>query len=218
MLLARDPGLLLAAHSATGEYLRDLHPTSLPHYANFGPELTRDFRGLRLWLPLWVHGVGAFREALDEQLDLARFAYHAFRRDRRFATPLHPDLSIVVVPCADSRRRRQPPPTGGRQRVGADLPLRNRGQRALPAAAVRAVAPQPCRARPGRCRRPAGSRASGQSSALGGKALDHGFGDQAFTVRSVVKIHDDPQHGDDEYDYQRNPLHPHFGPPAGSAK
>lgn len=102
MLLVRDTAPLLAAHSATGEYLRDLHPTSLPHYANYGPELTRDFRGLRLWLPLWVHGVGAFRETLDEKLDLARFTYHSLRRDRGFETPLRPDLSIVVFRLRDA--------------------------------------------------------------------------------------------------------------------
>lgn len=100
MLLVRDTAPLQAAHSATGEYLKDLHPTSLPHYANYGPELTRDFRGLRLWLPLWVHGVGAFRQALDEKLDLARLAYRTFRRDPGIETPLHPDLSIVVFRAA----------------------------------------------------------------------------------------------------------------------
>jgi len=101
MLLVRDTAPLQAAHSATGEYLKDLHPTALPHYANYGPELTRDFRGLRLWLPLWVHGVGAFRAALDEKLDLARYAYRALRRDPGFETPLHPDLSIVVFRAQD---------------------------------------------------------------------------------------------------------------------
>lgn len=101
MLLVRDTAPLQAAHSATGEYLKDLHPTALPHYANYGPELTRDFRGLRLWLPLWVHGVAAFRSALDEKLDLARHAYRALRRDPGFETPLAPDLSVVVFRAAD---------------------------------------------------------------------------------------------------------------------
>lgn len=101
MLLVRDTAPLQAAHSATGEYLKDLHPTALPHYANYGPELTRDFRGLRLWLPLWVHGVAAFRSALDEKLDLARHAYRVLRRDPGFETPLAPDLSVVVFRAAD---------------------------------------------------------------------------------------------------------------------
>jgi aromatic-L-amino-acid decarboxylase len=35
--------------------------------------LTRDFRGLTPWLPLHLHGVDAFRAALDEKLDLAEY-------------------------------------------------------------------------------------------------------------------------------------------------
>ena len=31
-------------------------------FADLSPELSRDFRGLRLWLPLMLHGVAAFRE------------------------------------------------------------------------------------------------------------------------------------------------------------
>src|SRR5690606_19925313 len=60
------------------------------------PELTRDFRGLRVWLPLHLHGVGAFREQLDEKLSLAASAYQALREDPRLELPWAPDLSVVV--------------------------------------------------------------------------------------------------------------------------
>jgi aromatic-L-amino-acid decarboxylase len=86
----------VAAPHDTGAYLQDLPATAAPHYADYGPELTRGCRGLRLWLPLWTHGVAAFRDALDEKLDLARFAYHDLRRDPDFDVPLRPDLSVVV--------------------------------------------------------------------------------------------------------------------------
>ncbi|WP_394620697.1 pyridoxal phosphate-dependent decarboxylase family protein [Lentzea sp. JNUCC 0626] len=73
VLLVRDEAKLRAAHVADGDYLQDLdHGTGLPDYADLGPELTREYRGLRVWLPLHLHGVAAFREALDEKLDLAR--------------------------------------------------------------------------------------------------------------------------------------------------
>ncbi len=61
---------LLAVVDRAG-YLRDVAETELPGFAALGPELTRDTRGLRLWLPLHLHGVAAFRAALDEKLDLA---------------------------------------------------------------------------------------------------------------------------------------------------
>jgi aromatic-L-amino-acid decarboxylase len=67
--------------------------------------LTRDFRGLRLWLPLHLHGVAAFRAALDEKLDLARLAYAALAADPLLETPWEPDLSTVVFrPHGDEAR------------------------------------------------------------------------------------------------------------------
>ncbi|TQI94623.1 aromatic-L-amino-acid decarboxylase [Amycolatopsis cihanbeyliensis] len=95
MLLVRDPLPLRAAHHGTGDYLQDLYPSPVPHYADYGAELTRECRGFRLWLPLWLHGVGAFREALDEKLDLAEYAYQELSRGGYFHCPWQPDLSTV---------------------------------------------------------------------------------------------------------------------------
>lgn len=73
-LLVRDGQKLRRAHHMGAEYLQDLDvaansPSWSP--AELGPELSRDFRGLRLWLPLMLHGAGAFRDALTEKLALA---------------------------------------------------------------------------------------------------------------------------------------------------
>src|SRR5580704_16037637 len=69
VLLVRDTAALRAAHDGDGggdgSYLQDLSgDAELPDFSALGPELTRDFRGLRVWLPLRLHGVGAFRAAL----------------------------------------------------------------------------------------------------------------------------------------------------------
>ncbi|HEU4459848.1 MAG TPA: aminotransferase class V-fold PLP-dependent enzyme [Methylibium sp.] len=74
-LLVRRPGALGRAHAGVGAYQRGLpEPDGLPHYFQRGPELTRPFRGLLLWLPLQLHGVAAFRAVLDRSLDLAQEA------------------------------------------------------------------------------------------------------------------------------------------------
>jgi aromatic-L-amino-acid decarboxylase len=73
-LLVRDGRTLERAHHLAAEYLQDLHAPSAEvswSPAELGPELSRDFRGLRLWLPLMLHGAGAFRDALTEKLALA---------------------------------------------------------------------------------------------------------------------------------------------------
>jgi aromatic-L-amino-acid decarboxylase len=97
VLLVRDPAALRAAHAEEGPYLHDIGTAAaLPSYADFGAELTREFRGLRLWLPLHLHGVAAFRDALDEKLDLAAQAHDELARMPGIHLPWRPELSTVV--------------------------------------------------------------------------------------------------------------------------
>ncbi|MPZ61325.1 MAG: aminotransferase class V-fold PLP-dependent enzyme [Propionibacteriales bacterium] len=97
ILLVRDQVTLRTAFTGEGDYLQDLDAgEQLPDYNTLGPELTRDFRGLRLWLPLHLHGVAAFRDALDEKLDLAAEAYDALAADPLIECPWPPDLSVVT--------------------------------------------------------------------------------------------------------------------------
>ncbi len=79
-LLVRDGEKLRAAHEIHGPYLQDLAPEGeIPNFSDYSPELSRDARGLRLWMPIMLHGLGAFRDALDEKLDLARDLYDKLR-------------------------------------------------------------------------------------------------------------------------------------------
>jgi aromatic-L-amino-acid decarboxylase len=71
-LLVADGYKLRSAHHLDAEYLQDLTGGDVSWSpAELGPELSRDFRGLRVWLPLMLHGAGAFRTALTEKLELA---------------------------------------------------------------------------------------------------------------------------------------------------
>ncbi|HEX2090733.1 MAG TPA: aminotransferase class I/II-fold pyridoxal phosphate-dependent enzyme [Actinomycetota bacterium] len=95
-LLVRDGQLLRQAHQVQAAYLQDLAPESaIPNFADYSPELSREFRGLRVWLPLQLHGVNAFREALDEKLDLARAIYEALADAPGFEVPWEPELTVV---------------------------------------------------------------------------------------------------------------------------
>ncbi|HEX6355497.1 pyridoxal phosphate-dependent decarboxylase family protein [Actinophytocola sp.] len=97
VLLVRDPGVLRAAFAEDAPYLRDVGAAAmLPNFADLGIELTREFRGLRLWLPLHLHGVAAFRAALDEKLDLAAHAHDELRRMKGVHVPWRPELSTVT--------------------------------------------------------------------------------------------------------------------------
>jgi aromatic-L-amino-acid/L-tryptophan decarboxylase len=101
VVLVRDAATLRAPFASRGQYLQDLDASDLPDYADLGPELTRDYRGLRLWLPLHLHGVAAFRQALDEKLDLAAMADAGLRDDERIELPWRPDLTVVAFRLRD---------------------------------------------------------------------------------------------------------------------
>lgn len=82
-LLVRDGARLASAHMGEADYLRDFAASETPSPAHLGPELSRPFRGLRLWLPLMLHGAKAFRDALEEKLALAQLCCVGL--DRRIA-------------------------------------------------------------------------------------------------------------------------------------
>ena len=90
-LVVRDPAALGRAHSVTSDYMPAYQADpELVDFCTLSPELSRDNRGLRVWLPIQLVGLGAFREALDEKLDLTEFAVEALRA--------MPDVRIVAEP------------------------------------------------------------------------------------------------------------------------
>jgi aromatic-L-amino-acid decarboxylase len=96
-LLARDGAALRSAHDVHADYLPpQSDDPGLPDFSSYTPELTRDFRGLRLWLPLHLHGVDAFVAALDEKLDLAAMLHRELSAMPELEVPWSPDLSLVV--------------------------------------------------------------------------------------------------------------------------
>jgi aromatic-L-amino-acid decarboxylase len=96
-LLARDGAALRAAHEVHADYLpTPSEDAGLPDFSSYTPELTRDFRGLRLWLPLHLHGVDTFVQALDEKLDLAHGVHDALAALPQLDVPWQPDLSLVA--------------------------------------------------------------------------------------------------------------------------
>jgi aromatic-L-amino-acid/L-tryptophan decarboxylase len=90
-LLVRDAGALRRAHAVDSEYLPGMQ--SDPDFVDFceiSPELSRGNRGLAVWLPVKLYGLGPFRRNLDEKLDLARWAARELS--------LLPGVEIVAEP------------------------------------------------------------------------------------------------------------------------
>ncbi len=96
-LVVRDPGALRRAHSVRADYMPAFQEDAdLVDFCEISPELTRDFRGLRVWLPLKLHGVGPWRRNLDEKLDLASWASAELEKIPDVDVLARPQLSIVA--------------------------------------------------------------------------------------------------------------------------
>lgn len=97
-VLTRDKRALLEAYSLTAHYMQDTReeeararssPADLSH------ELSRHFRGPRIWLPLKLHGVGPFRACLEEKRLLALY-FHERVQELGFEVGPRPELSVAT--------------------------------------------------------------------------------------------------------------------------
>ena len=96
-VVVREGRLLQEAFSSSGEYIRPLGESEVgPSPNDLSPELTRHFRALRLWLPLQIAGIAAFRAAQSEKLALARYFRARLCEMEGFDAVPEPQLSVVA--------------------------------------------------------------------------------------------------------------------------
>jgi aromatic-L-amino-acid decarboxylase len=96
-LLVRDPETLRRAHATFADYMPEMQQdTEFVDFCEISPELSRDFRGLRAWLPIKLFGIEAFRTSLDEKLDLAQWATDQLRGVPDMEILAEPQLSLTA--------------------------------------------------------------------------------------------------------------------------
>ncbi|MCP4499749.1 MAG: hypothetical protein GY822_07285 [Deltaproteobacteria bacterium] len=102
-LLVREQKHLEHAHAMTGDYLSELQSEpSQVDFCQISPELSRDFRGLRVWLPLKMLGAQAFRTQLDEKIDLTLWFTDELRTLEKVEIVAEPELSVVAFRYRDT--------------------------------------------------------------------------------------------------------------------
>ncbi|PAU94737.1 amino acid decarboxylase [Aliifodinibius salipaludis] len=95
-LLVKDGEKLYDSQHMSANYLQDTYKaTEEASPADLSPELSKHFRGLRMWLPLQLFGVQPFRAALDEKLLLTRYFYDEIQQIEGIEVGPEPELSIA---------------------------------------------------------------------------------------------------------------------------
>ncbi len=95
-ILVRNKSLLYQSHHMQASYLQDTESGSHEDSpADLSPELTKPFRGLRMWLPLQLFGTNAFKACLKEKIWLCRYFYEKVQ-EIGFEVGPYPALSVML--------------------------------------------------------------------------------------------------------------------------
>jgi len=94
-LLVRDGEALRAVHTATAGYLPQ-NQSEFYDPAQHGPELTRGFPGLRVWLAVKLYGAERYRAAVAEKRALALWTAERVAAIPGIVMDAHPQLSLFA--------------------------------------------------------------------------------------------------------------------------
>ncbi|MBT8219825.1 MAG: amino acid decarboxylase [Bacteroidia bacterium] len=95
-VLVKNTNALYQTNQYTAHYMQDaIELDEDPSPADLSPELTRHFRGLRMWISLQLLGVAPFRAALEEKILLCRYFYKEIQK-LGFEVGPYPQLSVAI--------------------------------------------------------------------------------------------------------------------------
>lgn len=94
-LLVRDGAALRAVHSSTAGYLPE-NQDEFYDPAQYGPELSRGFPGLRVWLAVKMYGAARYRAAVAEKRALALWGAEQVSRIPGIVMDAWPQLSLFA--------------------------------------------------------------------------------------------------------------------------
>ena len=95
-LLYRDPAVARAAHLQEASYLDSLNVGDAWNASDYAHHLTRRARGLPLWFSLATYGTDAYREAVEQVLEVTREAAAEIGRRPELELVMEPELSVIL--------------------------------------------------------------------------------------------------------------------------
>lgn len=106
-VLVREPERLRRAFSMTAPYLRGTLPTEYTglDYLEFGPQMSRGFRALKVWMSLKHYGAGGYRKLLSQGIRCAEHLDRLVRTSEDFEALHEPNLFIYSFRYAPKQYR-----------------------------------------------------------------------------------------------------------------
>jgi glutamate/tyrosine decarboxylase-like PLP-dependent enzyme len=95
-LLYRDPRAAALAHTQEASYLDEVNVGEEWSPSHYAYHLTRRVRGLPFWFSLATHGTNAYRDAIEQVLQLTRDAAVEIRSRDDLELLLDPEITVVV--------------------------------------------------------------------------------------------------------------------------
>ncbi len=99
----KDPAALIRTFEVNPEYLKTGHDAQVRNYRDWGIQLGRRFRALKLWFVIRSYGVEGLRAVLREHLRLAQLFKSWVEEDARFELMAPVPLSLVCFRLNDGR-------------------------------------------------------------------------------------------------------------------
>lgn len=94
-LLVKNKDHMLFDYLSDDSYMPP-RPVDQIDFADITPELSRDFRGLRVWLPLKTFGIGPFQLNLEEKIKLAEWLSKELEKIEKIKIVSPPELTVLT--------------------------------------------------------------------------------------------------------------------------
>jgi 5-histidylcysteine sulfoxide synthase len=95
-LLVKDAGHMIFDYISDDSYMPPKPSMGDHDYADITPELSRDYRGLRVWLPIKTLGIAPFVLNLEEKLSLSHWLNDELSKISELEIICPPELSILT--------------------------------------------------------------------------------------------------------------------------
>jgi len=96
-VIVRQGRLMRETFRILPDYMRDVEREEREvNFCDYGLQLTRSFRALKVWMAVKTYGAARFREIIDQCLDLTQYAAQIFQRSPRLEIVTPPSLGVFT--------------------------------------------------------------------------------------------------------------------------